>query len=141
MKKIKVQARLGRYMNSSTLYLKIEDRASGIEFLDLEFDAEQLANLIDKSIAYMEGEARSLNNVGKKLVREKITVDLPPDIRPYDSDRIKAFLGDFRTTFEYLNPGWFLDVYTGSQSSFTKNDNGETVANLTKYTYVEEVEK
>ena len=137
MKKVKARVRLGRYMNSNTLFLKVEDEASGAEFLDLEFDAEQLANLMNQSCAYMEGEARGLEFVGKKRVSEAMEITLPPGLSRYDKKEIAEYLVGVKQVFEGENPGWYLDTYIGSQQSIYEKDD-VAIARLRRYTYVEE---
>lgn len=137
MKKIKVETRLGRYMSSNTLYLKIEDKASGSEFLSLEFDADQLANLMNQSCAHMEGEVRGLQFVGKKKIEKPFDLEIPNNINKYQKNEIELYLKEFKEDFEEANPGWFLDIYIGSKSSVSSSED-KTIAHLTQYTFVEE---
>ena len=128
---------MGRYMNSDVLYLKIEDKASGIEFVDLEFDAEQLANLMNQSIAYMEGKVRGLSVVGKRYVSKTIQVRIPDKIGAYNKEEIANYLLEYERAFEKSNEGWKLDKYIGSQSSISHEEDGN-FANLKMFQYVDD---
>ena len=117
---------MGRYNGAkNNLYLRVEDAASGIEFLNLEFQPEELANLLNQSIAYMEGHVKGLENVGKKYVSENVQFPIPKHISTWKKSEIKEWLEtEIIPQYEAEHPGRTVSRYIDSQSSIQRFERG-----------------
>lgn len=142
-KKIKAKVRIGRYMNNDQKFtLTIEDRTSGIEFVDFEFDSNAFADLLSNRFADIDGVVRGLDNVGKKYERKPYDVVIPEHINTYNKDQLREYLDtEIKPEFE-KRTAWYLDTYINSQTSVsheTDTMSGKRfyVAHLSMYRYVE----
>ncbi len=100
--------------------IEIEDRASSVEFVRIELDVQQLAELLSRrSNLPCNIETRCLEKVGKKMVMETFEFEIPKV--EYEHRKAVA-VAESR---KQCPKGWEPDTYYGSQNSFFTKDKKE----------------
>ena len=93
------------------VYIKIEDRASKIQFVEVAMSLEDFgAAVTGLDMQEADLEVRGLHNVGKFRVSEKRRIECP--LKTYDKGVLVAWL-----KANAQEEGWILDTYLGSQGS------------------------
>jgi len=129
--KIELKLSISRPSNGG-ISIRIEDKLSGIEFLDASISLEEFSEAITGLASRpMQAEIRGLQYIGKKRIREDRKIK--SGIDTYDTKILKKWLID-----NAQEEGWILDLYLNSQSSVNRNDNG-TFLNYSVYKYVDVV--
>lgn len=99
------------------ILIQVRDVDAGIRFLDIEIDyADFAACLTGLSEQSCEFEARGLQNVGKRVERDKIEFEVYNPYYKKDDPELIALA-------KVATPeGWTCSTYFGSQDSFIKKD-------------------
>ena len=108
--------------------IRVRDKASKIEFLDVRMSKEDFADCIT-GLAELEvkGAVRGLKNIGKTRIQESRQALFPG--KSYDKLMLSRWLMD-----EKQEEGWIISTYLGSQSSITQTKDGTLVKySATKY--------
>jgi hypothetical protein len=127
--KIELRLSISRPSNGG-ISLRIEDKLSGIKFIDAEISLEEFAEAITGlSSRPMMAEVRGLNYIGKKKVWESRSIECT--INTYDRNILTQWLKENAN-----EDGWITDTYLGSQSSI-KTEKDKTILNYVVYKYVE----
>lgn len=113
--------------------LRLQDRASGIEFVDASFPLDKFM-LALTGLACQDGKAelRGLHKLGKKMEMGTLQFPMPPDVGYSGREEIARKLAE-----ELCPEGWESQGYFGSQNSFYTKD-GELWAQCTIRRWVEE---
>ena len=107
---MKAQVTISR-ASDNRIYIKIEDCASHIQFVEASMTLEDFGSAITGvGMQDADLEVRGLANVGKFRVTEKRSKECP--IKTYDKDVLIAWL-----KANAQEEGWILDTYLGSQGS------------------------
>lgn len=126
---MKINAQITLLFNQDGLSLRVYDDDAAITFIELTLNQEQtcqaLSRLSHTHVA--DAEVFGLDKVGKKMLMDEISFELP-GIKSYSRDcKEKAAIAGQH----YLNvtgqaaDGWVLDDYFSSRKSFTYK--GETL--------------
>jgi hypothetical protein len=127
--KIELRLSISRPSNGG-ISLRIEDKLSGIEFIDAAISLDEFAEAITGlSSRPMMAEVRGLNYIGKKKVRESRSIECP--IKSYDRNILKQWLKENAN-----EDGWIIDTYLGSQKLIV-TEKDKTILNYAVYKYVE----
>lgn len=122
--------------------IEVQDRLSGVRFLQLKVDLAAFAScLTGSSFTDVKGTVLALHNVGKERETEAAKATLSRELfdsivaGPYDAR--KERLADYLKA-HHQRPGWNVNSYLGSQSSIVERD-GIVTLNFshTRYTEVE----
>lgn len=128
-KKIEVAVSIGRNSRDE-VHIRIEDRASSVEFVDVSMSYEEFAKaLTGLSMVDATAEVRSLEVVGKTRIHETRKTLCPLDT--YN----KADLVDWLNK-NCQEEGWTLQTYLGSQTSVKRTEAG-TELNYSVIKYVD----
>lgn len=132
--KADVSVRVSKCMNSrgpDTMNLVIEDKVSGIQFLEIEMSMEQFGKLLaGGSLVDMQAELRGLENIGKKREYERASQFITRE--DYNAitgslkyDDQKRALGQWLKD-NHSRDGWHTETYLGSRDSirYSNNDDG-----------------
>jgi hypothetical protein len=108
--------------------LRIEEKISGIEFLDAEISFENFAKMLTGSAVEVDAEFLGLMNLGKKYESVRASVFISEEEYgrvtsglPYDG--VKKALGQWLRD-NHSREGWATQTYLSSQSSIKHCDGG-----------------
>lgn len=136
-KKIKVRLQLGRD-NNRKWHLRIEDEASGLRILEVNFDHEQLSNLISTmETEPCDAEYFGEKEIGKKLEVKTVLVEVQPILKIFESYNETQRTSDLQYLYnlaEERNPGWKAD--RDKNYSYNKHDMQNATYTITLRRYV-----
>jgi len=112
--------------------IQIKDQASRIRFVDVKISYETFARaLMGLSEQSCDLTVRGIDHVGKNKITEPFSFQVDADIFKRKDLAIK------RCEELDLMGCWIYSKYFDSQSSFTINERGETIAHTTRYRFEE----
>jgi hypothetical protein len=101
---------------NDNIYIKIRDKKSNVVFVEMELTREQFVNAAMNRLAECDvkyATVRSLNAVGKEMVQQPFTFEIPDA-----NDEACAIVIAKASCPE----GWVPDLYFRSQTSFFNKD-------------------
>jgi hypothetical protein len=118
---MKLDGKITICINRDETRIYIEDKNSGVRFLDVELTPDQLSSALSRlANTPCKIKVRGLNKIGKKHEHKTFEFELPKNLIGYDKKKEVA---------EYSNKicpqGWCSDQYFDSQNSFFQRDGKE----------------
>lgn len=128
IKKVSVALTISRSQHSDdrkVISLMLEDRASGIQFVDVDFPLEAFMEALT-GLAYREGEGqvRGLENVGKVKETEQALYVIPK--KAWEGLMSGGYDGRIERVSKYVKEafareGWYAHTIMGSQNAYTED--------------------
>lgn len=120
--------------SNDVIRIEIEDKASGIRFVNVKITPEQLGLLVTgRSFIPCEMEVRSLQYLGKTYVSERRSLTVPQTTFKsyfFDKNELSAYLVE-----NAQEDSWLINPYLGSQASISYHD-GNVTLNYSVFKYV-----
>lgn len=107
--------------------IRLYDELSSQEFLTIDIPAVDFLQTFSnrRSRIPITGKFNCLNRVGKKMVMDKITIEMPPSTEYANRDETAYKLAKLQTP-----EGWICDAYFNSRDQWTYKD-GKTYVTAT----------
>lgn len=125
-----------------TMNITVEDKLSGIQFLEVELSIEQFGKLLSGgTFVDAKGEVRGLQNLGKKYEHKRGSVTMPDAtyhalVKDTKFSDQKQILGDWLRA-NAAEEGWHINAYLGSQGSIVNSyETKSHTLNFSYYRYV-----
>lgn len=116
---MKIKCKITFLFNHDGASLELYDETSGIAFIRLKMNQEQICKMFSR-LAYCDTESAEvvgLNNVGKKQEIDKLEFELPENADYFNNQEIALNIVD-----SLCPEGWEADHYFGSRNSFFDRD-------------------
>jgi hypothetical protein len=124
---MKINAKITMLFNRDGLCLEVEDDDSGVRFLKIELNQEQVCEAMSRlaCTSCASAEVKGLDKVGKKLEMATIFVEMPKDTyKVFGSERSKVAVEEVKKyMIENSLTDWVPDFYFGSTDAYCHRDN------------------